>query len=308
MGTTYSVTYFSGQGTDHCKIQKQIHERLEELDMRFSNWKEGELHQINQNTPGQKISISEDMAVVLTEALRICRLSDGYFDPTIGELINLYGFGPKKPQKAPEEDEIRKAVSQSGCRNLILNSDQKTILKKSPFLLNLSAIAKGYAVDEAAALLEENAIYSYFVEIGGEVKTGAAKPDGRAWRTGIQKPEHNSFSDISEVLALNESAIATSGNYRNSIEKGGKTFVHIIDPVTGISRQGKILSATVTGPSCMTSDALATAAIVSNDIKKALGIIKSAGSYKGYLIYSTGNNEMNYAMTRDFPLQKAKSR
>jgi thiamine biosynthesis lipoprotein len=200
---------------------------------------------------------------VLKAAQKISKLTQGAFDISIAPLVNLWGFGPDEmTYTVPEEGEIKQQLNQIGYQHLLLSDKADKIKKMIPSLiLDLSALAKGYAVDQVALLMERSNISSYLVEIGGEIRLKGKNVDGQLWRIAIEKPMPDNRV-IHKVLPISNIAMATSGDYRNYFEKDGIRFSHTIDPRTGYPVTHKLASVTILSENTMEADALATAIMV----------------------------------------------
>jgi thiamine biosynthesis lipoprotein len=227
---------------------------------------------------------------VLKEAKEIADLSNGAFDITVGNLVNLWGFGPGNSSfNTPKEKKIKHQLKKVGYKKLELKEDTSQIRKLIPYLyLDLSAIAKGYAVDQVASLIEKYGITSYMVEIGGELRLRGKNLQNKPWRIAVEKPTVEKRV-IQKVLPLTNVSLATSGDYRNFFEVKGERFSHSIDPRTCRPITHKLASITVLSDTTMEADALATAlmilgpeegyALAEEKQLAALFIIKSKGGF-----------------------------
>ena len=194
--------------------------------------------------------------------------SQGYFDPTLGQLIDLWGFGSAKSVN-PSADEVKQALRSAGFNKLKFSKDFQYITKtNSQTKLNLSAIAKGWATDEIAKLLDSEGYNNYIVEIGGEIKTKGYREQEEPWSIGINRPLSGATDNIM-VVSLSNMAVATSGNYRNFYSADGKVLGHTISYKTGEPVETDVASVSVFHPSCMMADAYATA-IVAMGVAKGL--------------------------------------
>jgi len=193
----------------------------------------------------------------------VSEMTDGAYDVTVGPLVNLWGFGPQDTHdKIPARGAIESARARTGYHNLELRQTPAAIRKRLPGLyVDLSSIAKGYAVDRVARLLEGQGIENYLVEIGGELRGKGHNERGTAWRIGIERPSANDRA-VYKALKLDRSGLATSGDYRNYFEHDGQRYSHIINPLTGQPVSHKLASVTVIAASAMRADALATALMV----------------------------------------------
>ena len=226
---------------------------------------------------------------VLEASRKIHELTNGAFDPTIGPLVNAWGFGPGKDIKVVAQAQIDSLLEYVGFDNIQFNRDYA--IKKSGVYLDFSAIAKGYAIDLVADFLVKKGVTDYMVEIGGEVGVQGTNDKGYLWSIGIEDPLVS--KDEQKVLAIarvENRALATSGNYRNYFERDGKIYAHIIDPRTGYTSNQSILSATVFAPDCMTADAYATAFMVIG-VDEAMKIVNADPLLDALLIFQTDSGE-----------------
>ena len=271
MGTTYSVKLVAPQGFDKDSIATLINQRLIEVNRQMSTYiKTSEISQFNRFQKAEDFPISDWFGQTLELSLRLAKQTEGAFDPTIGPLVNLWGFGPQKHQSPPSDAQIAKAQSQVGFEKLILNRNEPgkwSVSKKNPRLsLDLSASAKGFGVDVLSQLLNEKGYADHLVEIGGELRASGSKMD-RPWIVAIERPLKGLQRSVQEVIELNNLSLATSGNYRNFFKSEGKVYPHSIDRVTGKPVQSRLLSVSVLSMNCGEADALATALMVMGENK-----------------------------------------
>ncbi|OQK17880.1 hypothetical protein AU255_08470 [Methyloprofundus sedimenti] len=265
MGTSFTIK--ASQLPDSVKVnrlEKLIQKRLDEINQRMSTYiSNSEVSFINSSRNAGATFISPELFKVLTQAEEISSLSDGAFDITVGPLVNLWGFGPDQmDNQAPTAEEIQQALRNVGYKNLFLHPRIKTLSKTLPDVaIDLSALAKGYAVDEVAKVLDGQGITDYMVEIGGELYLKGTNLQGENWRIAIEKPNAEK-RELQMILAITDIAMATSGDYRNYFEKDGKRFSHTIDPKTGYPVTHKLASVTVLSDTSMKADAWATALMV----------------------------------------------
>ncbi len=265
LGTSFSVKASRlPAGIDLEKLKAQLEARLEEVDRKMSTYlADSELSRFNRSTNTDWQPVSQDLAKVVVAALEVSRWSDGVFDVTVGPLVNLWGFGPDpRRDQAPSDEDIEAAKARVGYENLEARLDPPAMRKHRPDLyVDLSAIAKGFAVDLLGEYLESLGIKDYLVEIGGELRLKGNGPRGGGWRIAIEKPVPKE-RQIEKILTLTDIAVATSGDYRNYFEAGGKRFSHTIDPRTGRPIEHRLASVTVLCHTTMQADALATALMV----------------------------------------------
>lgn len=253
------------------------------------------ISKVNRNEP---VEADDWFIEVFNKATEVSNHSEGLFDITCAPLVNLWGFGFSKMDSVTPQmiDSIKQLV---GYRKVKL--DGRKVVKEDPrILLNCSAIAKGYASDIIARLLEREGVKNYMVEIGGEVTMKGVNQNGNCWRIGINKPEDDSTgtrNEIDEVVQLcRQGGVATSGNYRNYYVKDGKKYAHTIDPRTGYPSEQNILSATIVADDCITADAYATA-FMAMGLEKARQAAKNIPGIEYYVIYSDekGKHQIEYS-------------
>lgn len=265
MGTTYSVL-LTELPDDHSKsaLKEEIEQRLQNINSLMSTYdKNSQLTEFNQSRETGWHAVDKELAEIVILSLQISEQSSGAFDITVGPLVNMWGFGPSETEfTLPNETEINIAMRSIGYKNLQARLDPPALNKNIVDLyVDLSAIAKGYAVDQIANILDSYSIQHYMVEIGGEVKGKGMAPHGDYWRIGVETPEFKRGS-IEEIISLNNIAVATSGDYRNYLEHDGIHYSHTIDPRTGTPVEHTLGSVTVLDNSAAIADAWATAFMV----------------------------------------------
>lgn len=269
MGTYYNIKLkSSGKDND---LHTKIKQRLEQINKEMSVFDpQSEISKINNAKAGEWVELSPEMAQVMKDAYQAYKLSNGAFDPTVGKLVDLWGFGAGTPKTVPTKEEINNVLKYTGF-DKIKFADNYSRLKKThdDTYINLSAIAKGYGTDKIAELLEAEGFRDFVVEIGGEVVARGQRDDEvKGWNIGVVKPskgqEENSY-----IITLKNSAVATSGDYRNYFYVDNKKYSHTISPKTGYPVEHNLASATVFYNNCMDADAIATS-IMSMGEKKAL--------------------------------------
>lgn len=286
MGTSYRVVYLDESGRD---FQSGIDSLLLVFNQSLSTYiPDSEISRFNNGD--SLVYESPFFYPVLKSSNEIFELTDGAFDPTVGPLVNLWGFGPGGPQ-LKDSVNIDQLVKLIGFNNIIY--DQTSVKKKIPGIkLDFSANAKGYGVDLIAHFLHSKGIENYLVEIGGELVAKGVNEKGEIWKVGVSRPEEQGNADeLYSIIALDNSAMATSGNYRNYYELDGLKVSHTIDPATGRPVRHGLLSATVVAQDCMTADALATALMVMGT-EKAIQLQQKQGDFEIFLIYNDGEGNM----------------
>lgn len=267
MGTSFSIRIRSAKDFDADALRKQIQARLEAINDSMSTYRpDSEISRFNAMKAGESLKLSPDFAKVLTLAVRIAKRSQGTFDPTVAPLVRAWGFGSgaKTPMKEPSDQERKALLRWVGYTKLQFAAEQQRLTKAGREELDFSAIAKGYAVDEIAALLQKEGFADFMVEIGGELCASGRAQENRNWRVGVEAPSESSDSQrkVSKVIELRDQCMATSGSYRNYIEIQGKRRQHSIDPRNGESVDNGVISASVVAETAAQADGLATAMMV----------------------------------------------
>lgn len=264
MGTTYSIKIVSPQSLDVEGLQRDIDLLLIDINNEMSTYvKKSTLSLFNQQQSTDWVTISPALTRVVTTAKNLFQATGGAYDITVGPLVNLWGFGPdQRPRTIPHPSDISRLRSQTGSDKLIIDQTTTRMRKTVAALyVDLSSIAKGYAVDRVSELLLQRDLNRHMVEIGGELKAVGSKPHNQPWQIALEKPSV-SHRKISTVLPLRDYGLATSGTYRNYFEENGQRYSHTIDPITGAPIQHSLVSVSVLAKECMVADAWATALMV----------------------------------------------
>lgn len=288
-GTTYSIVYEIRPSTKTDKINQAIELRLLDIDSSLSVYNQASL--ISSINRGEERIVDSLFADVFRISEKVSQMTGGLFDITVGPLVRAWGFGPDAFTRF-DSTKVDSLLSFVGYEKVKLVGGR--VLKSDPRIrLDVNAVAQGYSVDVICRLLDSYNIKNYLVEIGGEVRAKGAKGD-RLWRVGLDKPFENNNSpgeDLFAVVELENSALATSGNYRKFyVDERGSKFTHTINPKTGSPARHNLLSATIIAPDCATADAFATACMVAG-FEAAVELIGRYDQIEGYLIYSGENGE-----------------
>lgn len=261
MGTTWSVKYTGTPDESIDALKADIEAALEQVNAEMSTYRDDSvLSRFNHSEAGSLVELPEDTQKVLKAAFSISEMTGGAYDVTVGPLVNLWGFGPDPDRFAPPQaQEIEGARSRVGWQSLLL--DGPRVLQPGGVYLDLSSIAKGFAVDKVAALMDKHGLKSWLVEVGGELRARGTKPYGQPWRIAVERPIPG-VREVEQVVALKDMAVATSGDYRNFFESDGKLYSHTIDPRTGYPVEHTLASVSVLHQSAMMADGFATAMTV----------------------------------------------
>ena len=292
-GTIYHVKYLYAKD-----LKADIEAELQEVDASLSMFNpQSTISKINR---GEENEVDEMLSEVLQLSYKINEATNGAFDPTVAPLVNAWGFGFKNGEM-PNPEQVDSLLSLVELSHI--HFDGSKLTKDNPLsILDFSAIAKGYGVDRAAKVLRDKGIKDFMVEIGGEVVTEGVNEKGEVWRIGINKPDDDSTSintELQDIIALSDKAIATSGNYRNYYISEGRKIAHTINPKTGYPAQQDILSSTVMAPSCAEADAFATAFMVLG-LEEAKQVLQKQPQLEAYFIYSNKQGEYQTWCTEGF--------
>ncbi len=265
MGTTWNVRIVAppaGPALD--EITRSIQRALEDVNRRMSTWRDdSEVSRFNAAGADEWFPVTEDTAALVAMADAVSRLSAGAFDITIGPVVDLWGFGPGEVRVVPPDPaDIEAALAGSGYGGIEAREDPPALRKaRASTAIDLSAIAKGHAVDRVAAVLDQAGMTDYLVEVGGELRVRGHNRFGKRWTVAIEDPLAAGRA-VHRVINVSDTAIATSGDYRNFFEYDGRRYSHTIDPRTGWPVSHELVSVTVLDPSAALADALATALLV----------------------------------------------
>ena len=267
MGTTYLIKIItSGNDYEMESIEKSIDSLLIQLNKQMSTWDpESEISQFNNWNSQVPFAVSDDFLNVVKKSITISEDTGGLFDPTVFDLMSLWGFGPNPRSGFPDIEDVHRVLEHTGIRQFDI-TDSVLVKNNKLCKLDLNAIAKGYGVDKIFNLLKQKGFSNIFVEIGGEVKCSGKNIKNKNWSIGIEDPsaDGNYQKKISAIISVANGAIATSGNYRNIVDLDGEILGHTINPQTGFPIQTDVLSVSVLSNSCMESDAWATALMAMN--------------------------------------------
>lgn len=265
MGTVYHVKVASlPDGIGPGALQAEFEKVLAEIDRQMSTWRDdSEISRFNASSSTDGFPVSPAFAEVVEQAMEVNQGTGGTFDITIGPLVRLWGFGPGgAEQEIPDPDAIERLLRPPGAAGLRVRTAPPALQKNDPTVeIDVSAIAKGYAVDRIADHLEARGIHAYMVEIGGEVRASGRKGNGQKWRIAIDRPSPTGGGFV-DVIELDGQAVATSGDYRNFFEFEGTRYAHVLDPRTGWPVAHDLVSVSVLADTCAFADAMATALLV----------------------------------------------
>ena len=306
MGTYYSIKLvyspLDRQGLE--ELEKSIKAELDAVEGSMSTYdSDSEISAFNRAPAEQSFALSDEFVRLLTDALAICRLTDGAFDPTVGPLVDLWGFGKKgRSREMPSEKQIESVKLRTGWEKLVREESSAFSKRVRGLEVDLSGIAKGYAVDRVASAIRSVGFANFMVEIGGEVYAAGLNSTGIPWRIGIDAPALDAVPGdrLHGIIGISDLAVATSGDYRNYFKsEAGKLYSHIIDPRTGYPVRMPPASVTVVGKDCMTVDALATALFVLGE-KRGLELVEEIDGVEALYIISDYGTRFRQAASSGF--------
>lgn len=280
-GTTFHIMYLDEQQRN---FENEIVELLKDFDHSVSTYDTTSI--ISRVNANDSAVVADSFFITcFVTAKDIWRETYGDFDPTVMPLVNMYGFGPEKNTHVDTVliDSLLEFVGFE-----LITLEDGMIVKKDPRVsLDFNAFAQGYSVDVVSDFLLSHDIDSYLVEIGGELYAHGRRPDGEKWLIGIEQPVENKAEEnqIFTYAAVEDRAVATSGNYRRFVIEDGVKYTHQIDPKTGYPSRNKLLSTTVFAEDCLHADAIATALLVMG-LDGAIAFLEAHPEYDAYLIYS----------------------
>jgi thiamine biosynthesis lipoprotein len=293
-GTTYTIQVYDSILNFN---QNEIDSILLDFDKDLSTYRNNSLvSRINSNSfTDSVIEVQSYFGQMLLLSDSLYELSNGYFDPSIKPIMDLWGIGSNNAS-VPSENEINNTLKNVGFKNkghykYSLSDAQIELIKLNPnFQLDFNAIAQGYSVDVLMKFLSDRGHSNVYIELGGEIKLSGFKSNHRKWRIGIEKPSESNDTRnqiVQKSIDLTNSAIATSGNYRKYFEEDGQRYAHTINPKTGKQNRHKLLSATVISSSCAYADALATYfMVIGLEAAKDFLSENKGHATEAYLIYS----------------------
>lgn len=317
MGTSYNISCSSKASPN---LQVEIKQLLEDINMSVSTYiPESSISIINQDD--QAVSTytdSQDSILVYVIPIdshfiknfsiskKYHDNSRGFFDPSIMPLVNYWGFGytEKKAVKDIDSSEVEKLVSVTDYTKWTLSvvDDSMSIRKPKGAQLDFSAVAKGYAVDCIAEMLDRKGIADYMVEIGGELRTKGVNSKSKTWVIGLSKPEIDApLNAFSATIELDNKALASSGNYRNYYTVDGKSYGHEINPNTGYPEINRLLGVSAVSSQCAVSDAMATAFMVMG-LERSIEWLEQQSEIKAVLFYQDDSLGIKQYISPDLPI------
>ena len=303
MGTIYHITVVTGFFENTKALKDKIDMRLDEINKSMSTFrKDSEISKFNAlKQTGEEFYISDDFFNVMTVSQNIYVLTGGAWDGTIEPILNLWGFGNSENKKRiPSKSEIKTLLADIGFNNIEMSANHYLVKRKASISLDFSSIAKGYGVDQVAALIRIDGIKNYLVEIGGEVFAQGLRKDGKKWKIGINNPlKESPFDQVYKAVSLQDKGFATSGDYRNYFECQGKQFSHILDPRNGYPINNGVVSVSIVADTCTFADGLATAVMVLGH-KKGIELVNSLSNTECLIVVQADDETLTDYYSKGF--------
>lgn len=296
LGTTFHISYYDVQKRD---FSKQIDSLLRRINKSLSTYiPTSDISKINKGDTS--VVVDAYFEEVFNKSKVIYKETDGIFDPTIGSLVNAWGFGPQKTMTSLNKNQIDSLLQYVGFNKVRLKN-RRVVKEDKNIYLDFNAIAKGYAIDIIGRYFESQNISKYLVEIGGEIRARGDK----SWRIAVEHPNFDGSQSFQVTIILNNESIATSGSYRKFKldKKTGQKYIHIINPKTGYATMSNLLSASVIAPTdCADVDGYATA-FMAMGLENTKRFLETHKNFKVFLIYSE-NNQIKTYKTENLTLKK----
>ncbi|AWX45352.1 hypothetical protein HME9304_02365 [Flagellimonas maritima] len=297
LGTTFSIIYISEYELDY---QKEIDSIFQAFNKSMSTYlPDSDISKINSGD--STLIIDQMFRDVFMQSKLVHYETNGYFDPTVGVLVDAWGFGPGK-QIELDSTKVDSLMQYVGFQKIGLTQDYRIVKIKKEISFDFNAIAKGYAIDRLGQMLNEKGIKHYLVEVGGEVLTkGTNIINEKPWKVAIDDPNDLSARGRAAIVELQDMALASSGNYRKFRidDETGQKYVHTINPKTGYTKNSNILSATVVTASCIKADAYATA-FMAMDLNKTKDLLSKRDDLEAFVIYLDEQGNSQNFMTKGF--------
>ncbi len=304
-GTFFEVSVGVQHEFNPEEIEAGVMDVLNEIDRQMSTYRQDSvLVAVNKTPVGEPVAVPDELFYVLALGYDIAEVSSGAYDYTVGGLVNLWGFGPEASiTKAPSETELQQRLHEVGYQNVVLDAENKTVTRLTDVFIDLSGIAKGYAVDEVSDYLHSMGLSNHLVNIGGDLMAQGKRSENRAWRIGIEAP-NDTRQVVRHILPLRDVAMLGSGDYRNYFEHEGVRYSHTISPITGRPIAHKLAAVNVLGDNAAEADAFATVLLV---LGEELGLAFANQYDIGALFIYRDGEDFNSVMSERFEREHAES-
>ncbi|WP_031428149.1 FAD:protein FMN transferase [Flavimarina sp. Hel_I_48] len=298
LGTGYTVQFYS----DHqFPVQQRFDSVIAAINQSMSTYiPDSDISRIN--TGDTTVVVDAMFKEVLSQSRKVYKATEGYYDPTVGILVNAYGFGPEKPLKQLDKHILDSLEQYVGLDEIKLTPEGRIRKENSSVYIDFNSIAKGYCIDRVGVMLEESGVKDYLIEMGGELRARGKNIERKSpWKVGIENInapiEDRTYT---KIVALTDRGMAGSGNYRKfRIDSTtGAHYVHTVNPLTGLAEKTDVLSATIIAPTCAVADAYATACMAMG-LERSKKVLENLKDVDAYLLYATGDTTAIY-MSKGF--------
>ena len=286
-GTSYKITYLNANQS----YQKSLDSLFFLVNKSTSTYiPTSDISKINNGD--STVVVDAIFSEVFRKSKIIYKETNGFFDPTVGNLVNAYGFGPKKELKNLTNEEVAHEMQFVGLDKIML-LENRVVKEDSKVYLDFNSIAKGFAIDVVARFFDHKKVTNYLIEIGGEIRAKGAKKENEPWLIKLVNPVKSNSNDGYKTINLSNKSMATSGNYRKfRISKGGKKYVHTVNPKTGFATESNLLSASViANTDCADVDAYATA-FMAMGLERAKSYLKNNTELEVILLFSDNKGKV----------------
>lgn len=282
LGSSFSISY---ESADEVNYEKQIDSLIKGINASLSTYiSDSDISRIND---GDTTVLVDDYFIeVFTKSKKIYKETNGAFDPSVGVLVNAWGFGPEKEIESLDSVKVKSLLQRVGFDKVSIQNG-KIVSEIDSLYLDFNAIGPGYLADVIGRYLETKNVKNYLVEIGGEIRTRGINDKGTPWTIAIEKPNFDGTRSIQALVSMNNESLATSGNYRKFKidEKTGNRYAHTMDAKTGYPSKNNLLSASVISSlDCADVDGYATA-FMAIGVERTKQFLKEHPDLKVFLIY-----------------------
>jgi thiamine biosynthesis lipoprotein len=294
-GTYFNITYYSDEEQDH---QEAVDSIFEVINYSLSTYiPDSDISRFNRN---EQVEVDQHFKAVFKASKKIFKETKGAFDPTIGNVVNAWNFGPDENKFLTDSITISTLMNFVGFDKVIMLEDR--FIKPDSVYLDFNAIAKGYAIDQVSEYLETQGIRNYLVDIGGDLRSaGINKESETQWRIGVDDPNFDGSQTYSKIISLSNKGMATSGVYRKfKVDKNGNRYAHIIDTSTGYPTKTNVLSVSVIAPNAMLADGYATA-FQAMGVEQTEAFLEFHPELQVYFIVYDGGETLSAISLNSFP-------
>ncbi len=281
MDTKVDVTLFGVSSREATTVANEMFSEMERLESILSRHIPGsDISRINDAAGKSWVSVEPETIAVLKESMTAAQLTEGVFDPTVGVLLRLWGFGTDDP-RVPSPNELEQALERVGYEYIEIDEENnKVFLSQTGMNIDVGGIAKGYIVDRGQEITAKAGVKATFINAGGDISIRGSRPQGGKWRVAVQDP--NNPQEWVAIIEMEEGSIATSGDYQRFFEEDGVIYHHILDPFSGFPAR-HVSSVTITGPSTSMVDALTTGIFVLG-VDRGLELLEALPGYEGMIV------------------------